>query len=153
MARVIIFKYPNLTPDEITALLALLAAAGVECDSEMELEEIEALLADAEENHERENGDPAEWVLIVILNPECDGDRGLSQAAGKIARAGGRVIGIWPRGDSEGRVPAAIERYGSDTVPWDAEKVRVAISGETVSWSMPTGMPRSEPITRRNKCG
>ena len=91
-------------------------------------------------------------MLLVILTPECDADDRLSEAAGKVARGGGRVIGVWPRASGSGRVPAAIERYGSDTVPWDAEKVRIAVSGETVSWSTPRGAPRPEPITRRNKC-
>jgi len=152
MARIIIYKFPALTPDAISELLALLAAAGIECNPELQLEDLEALLTPAASEEDREREDPTEWVLIVILSPECDADGGFSQAAGKVARAGGRVVGIWPRAGAEGRVPAAIERYGSDTVPWDAEKLRVAISGETVSWSTPTGAPRTAPITRRNKC-
>lgn len=151
MARVIIHKFPALTPEEITELLALLAAAGIECDPEMELEDLEALLAAAEPK-EGMREDPREWVLIVVLSPECDADGGLSQAGGEIARAGGRVIGVWPRAGGEARVPAAIELYGSDTIPWDAEKLRVAISGETVSWSTSSGAPRPMPATRRNKC-
>ena len=150
MARVIVYKFPALTAEEMTELLTLLAAAGVKCDPELDLEDLEAFLAQAEQEGESE--DPTEWMLVVLLSPECDANGGLSQAAGKVARAGGRVIGIWPRGDGEGRVPAAIERYGSDTIPWDAEKVRVAISGETFSWSTPSGAQRAEPVTRRNKC-
>lgn len=152
MARVIVYKFPALTPEELTELLTLLAAAGVECDPEQDIEDLEAFLA-AEAEEDGESKDATEWVLFVILSPECDVDGGLSQMAGKVARAGGRVIGVWPRAGAEGRVPAAIERYGSDTIPWDAEKVRVAISGETVSWSTPSGVPRAEPVTRRNKCG
>jgi hypothetical protein len=147
MARVIVYKFPALTSEELTELLTLLAAAGVE-----DIEDLEAFLAAAEAEENGESKDTTEWVLLVILSPECDVDGGLSQVAGKVARAGGRVIGVWPRAGGEG-VPAAIERYGSDTIPWDAEKVRVAISGETVSWSTPSGAPRAEPLTRRNKCG
>lgn len=152
MARVIIYKFQALTPDAITELLALLAAAGIECDPELQLEDLEAPLTASAAEEDGESEDPTEWVLIVILSPECDADRGLSQKAGKFARAGGRIIGVWPRAGAEGAVPAAIERYGSDTIPWDAEKLRVAISGETVSWSTPTGSPRHAPTTRRNKC-
>ena len=152
MARVIVYKFPALTSEELTELLTLLAAAGVECDPGQDIEDLEAFLA-AEAEEDGESKDTTEWVLLVILSPECDVDGGLSQVAGKVARAGGRVIGVWPRAGGEGRVPVAIERYGSDTIPWDAEKVRVAISGETVSWSTPSGAARAEPVTRRNKCG
>jgi hypothetical protein len=151
MARIIVHKFAALTRNELTELLALLAAAGFECDPELDLADLEELLA-AREAEQGESEDPKEWVLIVILSPECDADGGLSQAVGKVSRAGGRVIGVWPHGGGEGRVPAAMERHGSDTVPWDAERVRVAISGETVSWATPTGAPRAEPATRRNKC-
>jgi len=151
MARIIIHKFPALDRGELTELLALLAAAGFECDPDLDLEDLEELLA-TPETEEGESADPTEWVLIVILSPECDADGDLSRAAGKVSRGGGRVIGVWPRAGGEGRVPAAIERHGSDTVPWDAERVRVAISGETVSWATPTGAPRAEPATRRNKC-
>jgi hypothetical protein len=44
--------------------------------------------------------------------------------------------------DRAGRA-GRIERYGSDMIPWDAEKVRVAISGATVSWSTPSSRARS----------
>lgn len=152
MARVIIFKFPALTPEEMTELVTLLAAAGIECDPELELDDLETLFADAAPEEKGNSEDATDWVLIVLLSPECDADGGLSRAAGRVARTGGRVIGVWPRAGAEGRVPAVIERHGSDTVPWDSEKLRVAISGETVSWSTPTGVPRHAPITRRNKC-
>jgi DNA invertase Pin-like site-specific DNA recombinase len=61
---------------------------------------------------------------------------------GRPAKLTAKHVGTARRAGGAGRVPA-IERYGSDMIPWDAEKVRVAISGETVSWSTPSSRARS----------
>ena len=114
MARVIVYKFPALTSEELTELLTLLAAAGVECDPGQDIEDLEAFLA-AEAEEDGESKDTTEWVLLVILSPECDVDGGLSQVAGKVARAGGRVhrclAACRRRGTRAGRHRAIRLRY------------------------------------------
>jgi DNA invertase Pin-like site-specific DNA recombinase len=68
--------------------------------------------------------------------------RARGRKGGRPAKLTAKHVGTARRAGGEGRVPAAIERYGSDMIPWDAEKVRVAISGETVSWSAPSSRAR-----------
>ncbi|MBV9826140.1 MAG: hypothetical protein JO001_10765 [Alphaproteobacteria bacterium] len=96
MVHVIVYKSATLAPAEVSRLRTLLAAAGIECDLELDIEELNEFL-DGDFEEDKEGDEASEIVLIVLLTPECEADDRLPQAAGKVARAGGRVIGVWPR--------------------------------------------------------
>lgn len=96
--------------------------------------------------------DLIEEVLVVLLSPACAADPELKKAATRAVQTGCRVIGVWPEGAAHGKVPAALEKHGSDIVTWNPTKLRDAIEETSAQWETATGAPRAEPYTKRNRC-
>jgi hypothetical protein len=92
-------------------------------------------------------------VLLVVLGDHCVEDPLLNQRVRSVVGSGGRVIGVWPH-DAPGprRLPPCFEALGSDAVVWNADALRLAISGEAPQWHEPGGERRPQPKTRRNVC-
>ena len=141
------------------ALVALLLEAGYEVADEDDHPKDSPGEADGE--MEDTGGEPEglpdednDDVGVVVLAPECLEDLVLGDAVQEAVSRGCRVIGIWPQGSTDGRLPRAIEDYGASTVPWDPARLRDAIRPATSSpdWSTPDAQPRPQPPTKRNKC-
>jgi hypothetical protein len=131
---------------EKRALLALLKEAGFEV---IEDEDDLALVPDQAEIEEVK----PEEVLIVLINDACASDVELEKATQQAVSSRRRVIGVWPKNKSHGKVPAALEKYGADVVTWNSGKLRKAVAEEVpAQWETTTGVPRAEPRTPRNRC-
>jgi hypothetical protein len=136
----------DLTEDEKAALVALLEEAGCELFVETEADEEVSLAPEEEHRQDVE-------VVVVLITPACSGNHGLASTARRLAGSGGRLIGIWPKGEINGQVPEALNKYGADVVSWDPVKIARAIGQtEPALWETPQGSPRPEPPTERNRC-
>lgn len=142
------------------ALITLLREAGIELSDEDACDEKAADDLGEESVEEPEAQDDLvaapgeEEVGVVVLTPECSEAPDLEQVMLGASNRGCRVIGIWPQGAIDGRLPRAIEDYGAGVVPWDARRLKDAIEPTTTdpNWSTPDAQPRPQPITRRNRC-
>ena len=158
--------------EDRTALLKLLEEAGCEVVDE----EVPVVEPDGEEDDEDvgdpvvpEDGEPAsaddeasathaeprdEECGVILLSPECLADEELERVMQRAAAQGRRVIGIWPTGTQDERLPRAFEDYGADTVPWDAGSLRGVLprTNARPEWLKPDAQPRAERQTKRNKC-
>jgi hypothetical protein len=132
-----------LNQQEKNDLLGLLRAAGHEAILD-EDHEVIGIAPEAEV--------PDEDVLIVLINAACEADPDLDRALMQAAGTNCRVIGIWPEGETTGKVPAALDRYGWDIVTWNPKKLREAIEEAPAQWETVEGAPRAEPPTKRNRC-
>jgi hypothetical protein len=137
-----------LSEKEKESLLLLLREAGYEVVILEDDDEDVAIAPDQGEIDE----DLAEEVLVVLLNPACEADPELKKAAARAVQTGSRVIGVWPEGATHGKVPAALEKHGSDVVTWNPTKLRDAIEEMSAQWETTAGAPRAEPYTKRNRC-
>jgi hypothetical protein len=146
MPKVRIYRKLLKAADE-EALLQLLELAGCELVEAEEAETEEPGIAP-----DQVEAAPADEVLIVLINPGCEPDTDLEIEVRGAADVGCRVIGVWPRGTSTGKVPPALEKYGSDIISWSPETVREAVDGSSPQWETPAGTPRAEPVTKRNRC-
>ncbi len=141
-----------LNEQEKKALLLLLKEGGYEAE----------VLEDEDEQAEEEisitpgqSGDagmPSDEVLVVLINPACHEDTELGKVVRAAARAACRVVGIWPKGESKGKVPRVLEGLGSEVITWDPKRVRNAVEGAAAQWETTAGAPRAEPPTKRNRC-
>jgi hypothetical protein len=137
-----------LSEKEKESLLLLLREAGYEVVVLEEDDENIAIAPDQGEVDEDLIGE----VLVVLLSPACEADPELKKAAARAVHTGARVIGVWPEGATHGKVPAALEKHGSDVVTWNPTKLRDVIEGTSAQWETTAGAPRAEPYTKRNRC-
>ncbi len=145
MPRVRIYR-KWLTDAELKALVDLLEEIGCLVLLEADEEGEPGIAPDESEDT------GAEEVLIVLISPDCDSDADLELEALRSAGAGCRIIGLWPKDIRTRKVPKALEKYGSDVVTWDPEKLRQSLQGSQAQWETPAGTPRAAPITKRNRC-
>ena len=153
MPRIHVHSCPSLTSEELAALKALLEAAGFSLVEEKECkEDLQAESAELEPDNAGESAD--EEVLVVVLYPDCDVEGSLEEAAGRVGRGGGRVIGVWPREGAADQLPESLKKYGADTSPWDANELRRAICGnEKPLWKDTAGTPAPKrPMAANTKC-
>ena len=118
-------------------------------------EELERLLEEAECEIVDEGADEEDTLepLIVILTDEVCADQDLDGVLFDAAHEGRRVVCVWPKGAAQGTSPQAAEKHSSDEIAWDAEHLRRAVAGVGQPYyETPTGSPRQEPDTSRNKC-
>ncbi|HWU18646.1 MAG TPA: hypothetical protein VN155_13280 [Devosia sp.] len=157
----------STTPADEKALLKLLSEAGlpIEDAKEKVSEEEESFLDDLaadqepvpdEDDHSLLEEDEkelyaAEDIYVLVVTPECVDDDETDLVIRRAATTG-QVVGIWPAGITQGRVPAALDRLGGSLVPWDVELLRDAIVRGVTTWREPSGDYRVEPKTKRNKC-
>jgi hypothetical protein len=92
MSKIQVF-WKGLTEEERRELKALLKAIGCEILDESE-EDAEVGLLPPDEGQE-----PNEDVLVVLMTPACTREPALDAAAKALTASGGRLIGIWPRGE------------------------------------------------------
>jgi hypothetical protein len=127
MKKVRIYKMPKgAMKAELTALLKVAGCVIVEEDDEC-------------------------FALIVLLDEYLLEDEYLAEALLDAARADCRVVGIWPKGTTSGKIPDCYEDYRSSTVIWDPTRLRDALAGSP-QHDASTGTPIAYPKTRRNKC-
>ena len=116
-------------------------------DQASELDSNDSSTADENDGGLYESDD----VYIIVLTPECVDDSETDSVI-RWAAIRGQVIGIWPNGIAQGKVPEALERLGGSLVPWDAALIREAVVRGVPMWREPSGDYRAEPKTKRNKC-
>lgn len=152
------------------ALLKLLSEAGVEVldddlppDAEAECDSVDAatddLAATQGQSDEDDHGDRSpppceEDAGIVVLSPGAVEDGSIETAMRKAAARGCHVIGIWPPGQHEGKLPGAFEDYGGDTIVWDVGRLGDLIKRpeNTPKWSQSDDQPRPDRPIKRHKC-
>lgn len=160
MLRVRVFKKELLTvaEDDIERLLEDADCVDVDADAVDIEEEVQDVGPDdidgdgpPDQEGEEENEED-DVTLIVVLTPECVADPDLENAVGEAVGNGGRAIGIWPPGATEGSVPAILDKIGSGTVVWDPEELSSVLTDDKTVWNTPAGEPRPATKTKRNKC-
>lgn len=141
----------GLNKQQKQELISLLEEAGytvIVLEEDLELEEDAELEAPAVAPDGEE---PSDEVLIVLITPASEAPD-FKKAVTKAARRGHRVIGIWPKNETTGRVPTVLEDYGSSVIPWDLVKLRQAVREPEPQWETPAGTPRAQPVTKRHRC-
>lgn len=142
MAKVHIFRN-GLKDEELQELIELLKAVG--CEVVMDEDDDIALAPDGDAEDEE--------VLVVVLTDACLRDPALGVAAKRLTAAGGRLVGLWPKGAKDGEIPGPLEKHGADVATWNRTAVARAIEGEKEpQWETAKGAPRAEPTTKRHRC-
>lgn len=88
--------------------------------------------------------------LVVLLPEDGTADAAFDQAVLKAVQAGCRVIGVWPS-NGGGGVPACLDDYGGDTVPWITARIRLAVVG-TPQHRGANDDEAEAPDTKRHVC-
>jgi hypothetical protein len=133
----------QLSPTEVEAVQRLLAE--VECSPE-EIEVVESL------------GEPTpscdDEIIILLMSTAACSDPNLDEELAKTPNGGRRVICIWPGDGSEPAIePDAVGKYAYSIVPWDAEKLKTAVTDDDVlTFETASGAARPEVDTERNLC-
>lgn len=65
---------------------------------------------------------------------------------------GKKIISIWPQNSQAGALPESLEKYSEALLPWDAEKLCLAICEDQFEWADSGGGIRAGSKTKRNKC-
>jgi hypothetical protein len=137
-----VYIHPHVTGEVRKKLEDLLNEIGCEIVDNVDDCDL-ALDAHLEEGEDcNEDGQLVAPACVVVLTPgltEEDLQPGLTQAVAH----GCRVIGIWGPG-ADGDM-SSLDDYGSDTVPWEKERIHDAICGK------PQHLDPSGAATRRRK--
>lgn len=96
--------------------------------------------------------DGIEDFLVVLMAPDCVASPNLEEAVRYAVAGGWSVLAVWPEGAGHPQLPDILERLGGGAVAWSPEAIRKKLAGEQPEWQEPSGEPREEPRTRRNKC-
>lgn len=92
-------------------------------------------------------------ALVVLLGPDLSGDADLEKSLVRATAQGLRIICVWPKDGAYGEAPPSIEKYSSDQVSWDAQKLAAAVGGVGEPfYDAPDGTPRPQPDTPRHEC-
>ncbi len=116
--------------------------------------ELDGLLteADCELTLDTDEGSDLE-ALLVILSPTLQDDESLRNILVWAVNSGLLIVCIWAKGLTSGSKPKSIEKYSTDQIIWDSDRLRRALQGDNVpQYDAVEGIPRPEPFTRRNPC-
>ena len=92
-------------------------------------------------------------ALIVVMVPGGTDSQDLEETCIQASSAGVAIIGIWAPGAEIARAHPAIEKYSTDQIVWDVQRLRSALSPEqTPQYDTPLGNPREAPFTERHNC-
>lgn len=84
-------------------------------------------------------------VCVVLVGPETHSREWVEWEIEYAHKHGKRIVGVYCHGGTEADVPEALNKYGAALVPWNADGIMKAISGETNRWCDPSGSDR-DPV-------
>jgi hypothetical protein len=132
----------GLKPQEIAALLALLAEAG-SCDGPVHaVEAIPPLTSDLDDA-----------VVLVLGTPATCADNDLEAILAQAPATGQRAIWVWPKGSTQSAPPPAAKKYCYSILSWDAKKLGAVMADDDVTcFEDASAEPMPKVETERNCC-
>jgi hypothetical protein len=141
VAKVFIYG-PGSGEDEISALLRLLADAGIPT-SDIELVNAVGPATDGCEQD----------VFIFLLSPQAMGNDAMGGEIAKVPDGGRRAICVWPQDSTNASPPESAAKFSYSIVSWNPERLRVALADDDVScFENPMGEPLPAEDTERLEC-
>ncbi|MDX8501908.1 hypothetical protein RFM99_26275 [Mesorhizobium sp. VK4C] len=85
--------------------------------------------------------------MVILICPETEAKAYIDVIA-YAGKTGKEVIGVWPEGQTAGKIPAALDREGDGVVtPNDLTKVP---PDKESTWQLPDGRKRAKQKTPRH---
>jgi hypothetical protein len=131
-----------LSPQEIAALLALIAESGLGNGA---VEVVETIVAVTE--------DLDDAIVLVMGTADACGDSDLEAILAQAPATGQRAIWIWPKGSTKSAPPPAAKKYCYSIVSWDAKKLAAVMADDDVTcFEYASAEPIPKVETERNCC-
>ncbi len=96
-----------------------------------------------------------EWAgtTIVLIGPETHGRWWVNWEIEQSHEQGNRIIGVYIQGETNAKLPEALEKYGEPPVGWQSDKIIDAIEGRLTRGDNADGTPWVSPYSAdRSNC-
>ena len=81
-------------------------------------------------------------TVVVLIGRDTHKRQWVNWEIEQANKQGKRIIGVYERGGTEADIPAALEKYASSIVGWNADSIIAAIDGTDNPFQNPDGSPR-----------
>jgi len=87
-------------------------------------------------------------AVVVLIGKETDSRPWVGWEIEQAQKQGKRIVGVYMQGGKEADKPAALEKYASAIVGWNADSIIAAIDGTENSFQNPDGSSRDATHAR-----
>jgi hypothetical protein len=92
--------------------------------------------------------------VIVLIGKDTHTRTWVNWEIEEAKKQGKHIVGVFAQGATEADVPAALKKYGSELVAWNADNIIAALEGTDAPFQKPDGSPAPTPVyTARSTCG
>ncbi len=89
-------------------------------------------------------------TTVVLIGKETHSRPWVNWEIEQANKLGKRIVGVYERGNTEAKVPSALEKYASSIVNWNSDSMIGAIDGSANSFQNPDGSSRSPTHARES---
>jgi len=87
-------------------------------------------------------------TTVVLIGNETHSRPWVNWEIEQANKLGKRIVGVYERGNTEAKIPPALEKYASSIVNWNSESIMGALDGTANSFQNPDGSQRSPTHAR-----
>jgi len=91
-------------------------------------------------------------AIIVLVTPDTKDSEWVNKEIQYAHDQGKQIIGVWDHGHAGCELPANLDQYAHDMVPWRGEQIIDALEGRLDGWRDSDGNPMPDRAIARYRC-